>query len=422
MGNPYVRSVGNWSLARTMSLQHKVTNEAERLPQWQKLPPRRTGRIGQLQEQIDRLRRKVTVAVIFGGDKRNDGAVIFPTGNPRSWKSYEAVAQDITDSLRRLGFADVHMMPDDMTLGDRLRRSGAHIAWLNTGGVQGYHPAAHAASMLEMFGIPYVGHDPLSAATMDDKHAFKRALFSLGIPTAPFVTWNPVRESGKLVESRRFRETFMSYEGAFVVKPVNGRASQHVHMVEDAGSLEDVVREVYGKTENLVLVEAFIGGREYCVAVCGSVVAKQGRLTVNKQPFVFSAAERVLRDDERIFTSMDVRPITTGRVRLLDRTSEAAVVEPLHEIARDVFVEFGLETLIRLDIRANDAGELFVLEANPKPDLKRPSGDSLSLVCAGLAEHGMSYDDLVLSLFADRVDVLFSQRRGMVNHLLQLLD
>jgi hypothetical protein len=33
----------------------------------------------------------------------------------------------------------------------------------------------------------------------------------------------------------------------------------------------------------------------------------------------------------------------------------------------------------------------------------------------------MSYDDLILSLFADRIDVLFSQRRGMVNHLLQLL-
>jgi D-alanine-D-alanine ligase len=140
-----------------------------------------------------------------------------------------------------------------------------------------------------------------------------------------------------------------------------------------------------------------------------------------KGPFVFSAAERVLATDEKIFTSMDVRPITTGRVRLLDRAEEPALIESLHEIAHDVFMEFGLESLIRLDIRADETGELFVLEANPKPDLKRPSGGKLSLVCAGLAEHGMSYDDLILSLFADRLDVLFSRRRGMVHHLLQLL-
>jgi D-alanine-D-alanine ligase len=171
-----------------------------------------------------------------------------------------------------------------------------------------------------------------------------------------------------------------------------------------------------------VLIEAFLSGREYCVAVCGSVVAQQGRLDMLKGPFVFSAAERVLAEDEKIFTSMDVRPITNGRVRLLDRSEEPALVEGLHEIAHDVFMEFGLDTLIRLDIRADDAGDLFVLEANPKPDLKRPTGDKLSLVCAGLAEYGMSYDDLILSLLADRMDVLFSQRRGMVNHLLQLLD
>jgi D-alanine-D-alanine ligase len=109
-------------------------------------------------------------------------------------------------------------------------------------------------------------------------------------------------------------------------------------------------------------------------------------------------------------------------VRLLDATQEPLLVESLHEIASDVFVEFGLETIIRLDIRADENGELLVLEANPKPDLKAPTGDKISIVCAGLAEQGMSYDDLILSLFADRVDTLFSQRRGMVNHLLQLLD
>jgi D-alanine-D-alanine ligase len=406
-----------------MSAQRKVRDEELlSFQHWHKTPSRRSGRIRQLEDQIDRLRHRLTVAVVFGGNKSEEGAVLFPTGNPRSWKSYEAVAQDITDALRRLGFADVHMMPDDMTLGDRLRRAGAQMAWLNTGGVQGYHPAAHTAGMLEMFGIPYVGHDPLTAATLDDKHAFKRGLTSLGLPTAPFVIWHPARDGGEVTESRKFRDAFADFSGGFIVKPVNGRASQHVHMVEDARGIAAAVEDVHARTHNAVLIEAFLSGREYCVAVCGSVVAKQGRLDMLDGPFVFSPAERVLAEDEKIFTSMDTRPITTGRVRLLDAAEEPAIVEGLHEIAHDVFTEFGLETLIRLDIRADAAGDLYVLEANPKPDLKRPSGDKLSLVCAGLAEHGMSYDDLVLSLFADRIDVLFSQRRGMVHHLLKLVD
>ena len=49
-----------------------------------------------------------------------------------------------------------------------------------------------------------------------------------------------------------------------------------------------------------------------------------------------------------------------------------------------------------------------VLEANPKPDLKRNDGSATSLVSAGLAALGMTYEDLVLSILANRVaDYLF---------------
>jgi len=63
-----------------------------------------------------------------------------------------------------------------------------------------------------------------------------------------------------------------------------------------------------------------------------------------------------------------------------------------------------------------------VLEANPKPDLKRPSGEETSLVCAGLSKHGMDYEDLILSLLADRLNTLFSQRRATVRPIIELLE
>ena len=114
---------------------------------------------------------------------------------------------------------------------------------------------------------------------------------------------------------------------------------------------------------------------------------------------------------------MDQRPITTDRVRCLSSTNETKLYCQLADIGRQVYNEFDIETLIRLDVRADDQGNLFVVEANPKPDLAAPIENRTSIVCAGLEQEGMSYDDLILSLIADRIDVLFSQRRAMVTHL-----
>src|ERR1700686_841573 len=147
----------------------------------------------ELQQQIEQLLPRLRLAVIFGGDKSIDGSVVYQAQNPRSWKSYESVAEDIAASLRRIGFHHVELMPEDMRLGEQLRRSGIHMAWLNSGGVQGYNPAAHGSAMLEMLGIPYVGHDPLTATILDNKHAFKREAMSAGLPTAPFLTWHMSR-------------------------------------------------------------------------------------------------------------------------------------------------------------------------------------------------------------------------------------
>ncbi|MEM7042117.1 MAG: D-alanyl-alanine synthetase [Pseudomonadota bacterium] len=383
---------------------------------------RRQTRVDELQSQVMKLAESMRIAVIFGGDKRQPGAVINPTYNPRHWKSYEAVAEDIAAALRRIGFRFVTTLPDDMNLGDRLRRERVHFAWLNSGGVQGIGSVGHAAAMMEMFGIPYVGHNPLSAATMDSKNVMKRDLMLAGLPTAPFFVWHPGRGPLDPTIDPRFRKAFESHEGTFVVKPISGRASRDVSAVDSIECLHEAVEAVHKSTGNAVLIETYLPGREFCVAVCGEVVARRGQLGRMGQPFTFAAVERALDQDERIFTSMDHRPITTDRVRQLTSDSDSEVLSQLKQIARQVYSEFDIETLIRLDVRADTQGRLFILEANPKPDLAAPTDGRVSIVCAGLQNEGMRYDDLILSLIADRVDVLFTQRRAVVRHLASLLN
>ncbi len=381
---------------------------------------RRTGRIEQLQSQIGSLLETMRIAVVYGGDKNEDGSVIYKSNNPRSWKSYQIVARDIAKGLQRIGARNVFLFPDDMRLASKLLEHEIDFVWLNTGGVQGYMSVSHAASMLEMLGVPYLGHDPLTGAILDSKHAFKRQMIGAGIPTARFTTWHCAKGRFDPGENERFKDIFNAYPGPFIVKPVSGRASLNVEYVETVDDLGDVVQKVFDATQNFVMIERYLPGREFCVAACGSVIARNGKLKNLNQPFIFGAVERILMPDERIFTSMDMRPITGERVRKLDPSQDADIIANLHSLAHAVVDELAIETLIRLDVRADATGKLFVLETNPKPDLKAPSKDgATSLIAAGLSGTGLSYDDLILSLLADRIDTLFSRWRGTDNHILQ---
>ncbi len=365
--------------------------------------------------------RRLRLAVVFGGDKSREGAVIESTTNPRSWKSYEKVAQDIAASLERLGCRHIELFPDDMSLGDNLKKFDAHLAWVNSGGVQGHCSVAHAPAMLELFGIPYVGHDPMTAAILDNKHVFKRQLVAAGLPTAEFCVWQPGVSPQDPTRDPAFQHAFMGYRGPFIVKPTSGRASLNVTYVEHASGLAEVVGHIYKLTRNHVLIERFMGGREFCVAAAGPVIHRHGKFERLPGPFTFSLLERRLDASEKVFTSMDVKPITGERAFEIDADAEPQLHANLSRLAQRIFTELGIETLIRADIRADDEGNLYVLEANPKPDLKMPGTGVTSLVCIGLPKLGMTYDDLIMSVFGDRIDVLLSERRGVADRIARLI-
>ncbi len=385
-------------------------------------PSRRIGRLDQLEAQVEQLLDRAKIAIVYGGDKREPGAVIRQAVNARSWKSYRSVAENIGDSLRRQGARNVQLLPDDMRLGERLSKDEIDFVWLNTGGVQGRSPMSHAAATLEMLGVPYLGHDPLMTGILDSKYVFKQNIAYLGLPTAAFALWNPAAMGGPDPRGdRRFERAFKGFGGPFIVKPVSGRASLHVHVVDDVNDLAEVIDEVYAATENDVLIETYLPGREYCIAIGGPVVARGNMLDRRSAPFAFSPAERRLDANELIFTSMDKKPITGDRVGPLDPAQDAAVIADLKNIAHAVYEDMQLESLIRLDIRADAAGKLHILEANPKPDLAAPTPQLTSIVTTGLAAEGMTYDDLIRSMFADRIDLLYCKRRGAVTALDALL-
>ena len=373
-----------------------------------------------LPQYLEVLFAKLRIAVVFGGDCDLPGSVIYKTHNPRSWKSYEIVAREIAKALAEIGFQQVFVLPDDMKLPEQLKQKNIHLVWLNTGGVQGYNPVCHTPALLEMLGMPYVGHNPLNSSTLDNKHAFKRELQSVGVKTAPFMTWHPSQGILQPNLHQRFSIAFGEYQGPFVVKPVSGRASLHVHFVDKIEGLSQAISEVHRATHNTALIENYLPGREFCVAVCGYVNYAKGSFYKHTKPFAFSTIERVLEPEERIFTSMDQKAITADRGRLIG-SEEPELKQELIELARKIYWEFSLKSLVRIDVRSDSDGSLYVLEANPKPDLKHPGENVTSLVALGLAEYGMSYNDLIFSLLADRLDYLLTQHIEIIPHIVDLL-
>lgn len=349
---------------------------------------------------LDEIREHATIAVIHASDPEGAEGSVVPTHNPRGYKSYSAVAEDLQATLLRLGFRDVVSITEGRDLARHLSEADVDLAWPVSAGLQGYDSICHASALLEALGIAYIGHRPGTAALLDDKYVSKAMLASLGVPTAPAVLWEPSGPRMRAIDGRGFDEVFAEHDGAFVIKPVTGRASRGVRMIESAEQLDDALAEAWAQTRQPQLVESYLPGREFCVGCLGRARWRDGRPLVDEQPLAFAHLERRFLPGETIFTSMDVMPISGERVRLLGE-GERLLQERIGAIARRVYEGLMLRAVVRLDLRQDAQGRLQVLEVNPKPDLRAPNPSGASLLALGAAHQGMSYDDMILSLVVD---------------------
>jgi D-alanine-D-alanine ligase len=376
-----------------------------------------------VEKNLSNIQKQLNIAVIFGGSPEMTGTVINRTHNPRSTKTYEYVADDIVDALKKSGYKNVVKLAEGMPLAQALVDKKIDLCWLNSGGTQGMCSISHTPSMLEMLGIPYVGHNPLNAAVLDNKHIFKNVIHGIGLDTAAHLLCKPGSESDEDIHAK-LTSVFTHASTNLIVKPVSGRASQHVHHVMGLSNATTLVRDVYEKTGGFVMVEKFLSGREYTMAVMGPLLCKEGKLIKGLTPTAFSPVERILDVDEKIFTSMDIKEITGQRLRLLDKdkADDSVVVKKMAKICESIYTGMGLETCIRVDFRADDSGVLHILEANPKPDLKRPDATRLSFVCAGLSDIDMTYECLIQSMLVNRIHELVTHHPKMAPKLFELVS
>lgn len=116
--------------------------------------------------------------------------------------------------------------------------------------------------LLKLAGIPFIGAGVLGSAVSMDKDIMKRLLRDAGIPVGDFFILN----AG---ESVSFNEVKKHLGMPVFVKPANLGSSVGINKAKNEKEFKKAVQEAF-KYDTKIIVEEFIDGREFAVAVLGN--------------------------------------------------------------------------------------------------------------------------------------------------------
>ena len=293
---------------------------------------------------------------------------------------------DVVSTLRKLGH-DVKPLGIKSDLG--VLRSAVedwkpHIAFNlleEFDGVAVYDQ--NVVSYLELLHMPYTGCNPRGLMLARDKVLSKKLFSFHRIPFPDFM----VVPQGRTVK----RPAWLSFP--LIVKSVTEEASHGISqasIVQDDDKLKERVEFIHTNVGTGALVERYIEGRELYVGVMGNGY-------VHVLPVWELIMDRLPEDARRIATErvkwsrayQDKYGIRSGEARNLSEGK----AEKIQHLAKRVYRALGLSGYARIDVRMDAAGGVYVLEANPNPQIAHDEDFSDSA-----EKDGYPYKDLLQEL------------------------
>ncbi len=246
-------------------------------------------------------------------------------------------------------------------------------------GFKGRHRESQIPALLELLGIPYTGSDPTALSLSLDKGLAKRLVRQAGFLTPPFLLLTTGRE--RLTKDLAFPA---------IVKPVaegSSRGILQTSVVESENELRELAAEIAGRYRQAVIVENFVGGREFTVGLLGE-----------KRPKVLPPMEIVFeRDEEKypVYSFSSKFETPTVRYEVPARVDPALDTE-LRRVARGVFAVLGCRDVARVDLRLDSEGRVHFIECNPLPGLSPGFSDFCFIAEAA----GLDYRTLIGEILA----------------------
>lgn len=284
-------------------------------------------------------------------------------------------------------FHNITLVEADESAYGKLREGEFDIVFNIAEGMNGVSREAQIPSMLEFLNIPYTGSDPLTLATCLDKARTKEILGYHGIPTSRFVVTNSHEEI-----------FYTSLRYPLFVKPVHEGSSKGIYnssYVTNPGGLKQEVERILNDYEQPALVEEYLPGREFTVALLGN-----------------GSELKVLPPVEINFSSLpsEALPVYSYEAKWLWDTKDSPIEVfrcpapiddslgvQMENICRETFDVLRCRDWCRIDLRLDAAGEPNIMEVNPLPGILPDPQEHSCFPMASRAA-GLSYERMINSV------------------------
>jgi D-alanine-D-alanine ligase len=241
----------------------------------------------------------------------------------------------------------------------------------------------NVVSYLELLRLPYTGCNPRGLTLARDKSLAKK-LFAYHRVPAPDFTVVPLNRKPTLKKQLRY---------PLIVKSSTYESSIGISQASVVANEDQLVRRVQFIHQSIgtaAMVEQFVDGRELYVGVMGNA-----RLQVF--PVWEMSFAKMAENNWHIATERVKWSVTYQKKHGID-TAEAAlapeVAAQVQHLAKRAYRALDLSGYARIDLRMREDGRLFVIEANPNPQLAQGEDFAESAAKAGI-EYGALLDRIM---------------------------
>jgi len=279
---------------------------------------------------------------------------------------------------------DVTMVEANEDAFEQLRLIRPFFAFNIAEGLYGASREAQMPALLEMLRIPYLGSDPLTLGICLDKARAKEILSFHDIPTAPFVVLNSVEECEEC-----------AVEFPAIVKPLHEGSSKGVYNSSVVRNRAELLREVDADCTTYrepALVEEFLSGREFTVALLGNGIDLRVLpiVEIRFDALPPGAAPIYSYEAKWLWDTVEKPLEIYGCPAELD----GVLLRQIEDLARKTYRVLRCRDWSRIDIRLDASGKPHIIEINPLPGiLPRPEDNSCFPKAARAA--GMTYNQLI---------------------------
>lgn len=276
------------------------------------------------------------------------------SGSDDSDAEYDSAdtVQAIQKALEQSG-CSVVLLEADADLPKKLASRPVDIVFNIAEGVQGRGREAQVPALLNYFNIPFTGSDETTLCIALDKAISKRILATYHIRTPRYRTISREKQNWK-----------GGFSFPAIVKPNAEGSSKGISdmaIVSNAHELHDLVGRNISRYREDMLVEEYIGGREFTVGILGN----------GAETLVFPPMEIIYLQKSRYnIYSYSVKQNYKKLIRYespaaLDNAAEAEMIGT----AQKIYEKLACRDFARIDFRLSENGKLYFIEINPLPGL-----------------------------------------------------